>query len=148
MIVGGTDVAKGTSDHHAADLLQGEMLQIMSSLGRTHVDFFFWAIARPLTEFQIEGALNVLEYARQEGVMAHLGIAALDEAAAMGLWQFHDAFECAFLPTRSDSLESMARERRVGLVVLGEDAPEDAVRLRVANTASDVESLRAVEALR
>ena len=117
------DSGRATSATHAADLMQASLLQLLSALGREHLDIVFWSYRRALEQFQIDGALEALEMAKQEGHVAYLGLACEGPAlATLGMWQFHDAFDLV-LANRSqedheafDTLLPMARERRVGMV--------------------------------
>ncbi|MBS1703217.1 MAG: hypothetical protein JST12_16255 [Armatimonadetes bacterium] len=125
---GGTDVLvqrstsqyeRATSQDHATDLIQAHLIEVLSAVGREMVDFYFLRVRRVVEEFQINGALAALEFAKQEGHIRHLGLFAEGPALAVqSLWQFHDAFEVVLLPDEQSSLRTMASERRVGVVSL------------------------------
>lgn len=126
MARGNSDIENATDSRHAFDLTQAHLLQTLSAIGREQIDFYFLKIRRVLEEYQIEGALEALASAREEGHIAHLGIDAEGPGlAVLGVWQFHDAFEVAILPNPSERpqdfsmLASLGAERRVGLVSLG-----------------------------
>ncbi|HRF60497.1 MAG TPA: hypothetical protein PLH94_11380 [Fimbriimonadaceae bacterium] len=129
LTVGGDDIGRARDATQAADFVQAHLLQTLSCLGRERVDFYFIRIRGPLEEFQIAGALECLESARQDGHVGHLGLFA-DAAplAVLGIWQFHDAFDALLVHPGEghDTLAPMARERRVGVVSLGA-GPGDAV---------------------
>jgi aryl-alcohol dehydrogenase-like predicted oxidoreductase len=120
MATGRHDVERATSEAQAADYVQAHLIEILSAIGRDHIDFYFMPYRRALEEFQINGAFEALETARQDGIIRHLGLAPVGPPlAALGLWQFHDAFDAILLePGESyESLAPMAAERRVGVVV-------------------------------
>lgn len=117
---GGTHYERATSQDHATDLVQAHLIEILSSIGREMVDFYFLRIRRTVEEFQINGALAALEFAKQEGHIKHLGLFADGPSLAVqSVWQFHDAFEAILIPEREGDdlpLFRLARERRVGIV--------------------------------
>ena len=117
------EYANAVDEKHASDLTQAHLIETLSSLGREHIDFYFLRVRRAAEEFQISGALQALEMARQEGHIRYFGVCCDGPAlATLGLWQFHDAFEVALIPRNHydastyRTLEPMARERRVGVV--------------------------------
>ncbi len=114
----GTTVEQATSTDHAAILMQAEILQTLCALNRELIDIFFFRLRGRLEENQIEGALEALEMAKQEGHISHVGLAAEGPAFAMlGTWQLHDAFELILIPkVNYSTLAPLAEERRVGLV--------------------------------
>lgn len=121
--VGRSDVESATEEAHAADLVQAHILEVLCSLTRPTIDFYAFRVRRAMEEFQVSGALMALESARQEGHIRHLALwVDGPPLAALGLWQFHDAFEVIFAPVshRDRSAETtlvpLARERRVGIV--------------------------------
>ena len=123
MAVSGKEISNATSSDHAGDLLQARLLQTLSSLGRESLDFYFLDYRRAWEEHQINGALETLEYAKQEGAIKFFGLfAGGSSLAALGMWQFHDAFDvilCPNNPLQRDgykTLAPLAQERRVGIV--------------------------------
>lgn len=123
MAVSGREIANATDSDHAGDLLQARLLQTLSSLGRESLDFYFLDYRRAWEEHQINGALETLEYAKQEGAIKFIGMfAGGSSLAALGMWQFHDAFDvilCPNNPVQRDgykTLAPLAQERRVGIV--------------------------------
>ncbi|MFQ3587780.1 MAG: hypothetical protein SNJ74_09420 [Fimbriimonadaceae bacterium] len=121
--VGRSDIESATEEAHAADLVQAHILEILCSLTRPTVDFYALRVRRAMEEFQVSGALMALESARQEGHIRHLALwVDGPPLAALGLWQFHDAFEVVFAPvshrerSAETTLTPLARERRVGIV--------------------------------
>lgn len=123
MMIGGQTMERASDEHHAMDLTQAHLIETLSAIGRETIDFYFLRVRRAVEEHQINGALEALEHAKQEGHVKHIGI--FGEGAGLstlGTWQFHDAFE-ALLVSRNhfdsakfDQLEPMAKERRVGVV--------------------------------
>lgn len=120
---GGEDIEVATDERHASDLLQAQLIQVLSCLGRPQIDFFCFKVRRGLEEFQINGALSALDEAKQDGLVKWIGLSCEGPAlAALGAWQFHDAFDL-LLVRRSHLDESdysmlapLAAERRVGIV--------------------------------
>lgn len=108
---------------HACDLVQAHLIEILSCLGRETLDFYFLRVRRQVEEYQISGALQAMELARQEGHLRYLGIFCDGPAfATLGLWQFHDAFDVLLAPRNHYSDEAyrtlapVAKERRVGVI--------------------------------
>ena len=116
-------IERATSEDHATDLTQAHLIETLSAVGRDCLDFYFLRIRRAIEEYQINGALAALEAARNEGHLRFLGLHATGNAmAALGLWQFHDAFEVVLIPddeAARTTLEPLARKRRAGIVGLG-----------------------------
>lgn len=123
MTMGGLDIERATDERHAGDLVQAQLLEHLSAIGREHVDFYFLRVRRALEEYQIHGALKSLEMGRQEGHIRFVGLCCDGPSlAVLGTWQFHDAFDTVLIPRNHydtsayDTLSPMARERRVGVV--------------------------------
>ena len=116
-------IERATSEDHATDLVQAHLIETLSAVGRDCLDFYFLRIRRTLEEYQVNGALAALEAARGEGHLRFLGLHATGHPlAALGLWQFHDAFEVLLLPDDEDArttLEPLAKQRRVGVIGVG-----------------------------
>jgi len=116
----GEGLRHATDTSHAAELVQAELVQHLSALGRMTIDFVFWRYSRALEEYAIEGALQTFEMAIQEGNIRFLGLACPgNELAALGMWQFHDAFSVLGVPMDSrpyTTLVPLAQERNVGVV--------------------------------
>lgn len=112
-----------TDSKHSIDLIQAHLIEVLSSLGREWIDFYFFRIRKAVNEYQISGALEALEMARQEGHIRFVGICCDGPAlATLGTWQFHDAFDVLLVDrnhydaTAYKTLNPMAQERRVGIV--------------------------------
>jgi hypothetical protein len=124
LIQSGTlQIESATSEEHATDLVQAHLIETLSSLGRECVDFYFLRVRRALEEFQINGALAAMEFAKQEGHVRFLGLRADGPPlSVLGLWQFHDAFEALWVSAplaEQDALETLgplAATRRVGVL--------------------------------
>ena len=140
---------RATSQDHATDLTQAHLIEVLSSVGRPMIDFYFLRVRRVVEEYQINGALAALEFAKQEGHIKHLGIYADGPIMAVqSVWQFHDAFEVVLLKTADQSLGGLASQRRVGIVT---EVPCDFVDrepnetyLVTVNSVVQVEGLREV----
>lgn len=119
----GREVEGAGSSSSASNMLQASLISQLSCLGRDNVDFAFLPVRRALEEHQINGALEALEFARQDGLVSNFGLAASGSAfGVLSTWQFHDAFEALMIPAEPDSsfaetLAPVARTRRVGVAV-------------------------------
>jgi aryl-alcohol dehydrogenase-like predicted oxidoreductase len=120
---GGEDIEVATDERHASDLLQAQLIQVLSCLGRPQIDFFCFKVRKGLEEFQINGALAALDEAKQDGLVKWIGLSSGGPAlATLGAWQFHDAFDLLlvnrshFSETDYATLVPLAAERRVGIV--------------------------------
>lgn len=121
--IGNADYASAVDATHATDLVQANLIEILSCLGRPRLDIYWLRVLRAVEEFQIAGALEALESARQEGHVGYLGLFAQGPGLAVqAVWQFHDAFEVLLVPrNHADDaayrlLAPMAASRRVGVV--------------------------------
>jgi hypothetical protein len=117
--VGASDYERAHDAKHASDLIQAHLIESLSCIGREHWDFYFLRVRRPIGEAVLTGVFEALEGARQEGHIRFLGLYSdHDPNAALGLWQFHDAFE-ALMVRDEPSLQQLlplARNRRVGVL--------------------------------
>jgi len=147
MARGTTDYERSTEHTHAMDLIQSHLIETLSCLGRETIDFYVLPLRRAVEEFQISGALEALESARQDGHIRHLAFVSEGPAlASLGLWQFHDAFEAAFIHQSDEeamsSLPPLARSRRVGVVEIGSNQAQDGgVQLLPVREASAIHNL-------
>lgn len=117
MTRGGMEIERAPDEKAACDLIQAHLIETLSAIGREHIDFYFLQVRRALEEFQINGALQALENAKQEGHIRFLGLAAEGPGLAVqSVWQFRDAFEVLLLKSPDSGLEGLAIERRVGIV--------------------------------
>lgn len=123
MSIAGRDIERASSDHQAADFIGAHLIETLSSLQRTYLSFCFLSVRRALEEHQINGALQSLHSAKEEGLVQHIGLhIAGPTLAATSLWRFHDAFECVLARctpnSNSDftSVLSLAKEKRVGVI--------------------------------
>jgi aryl-alcohol dehydrogenase-like predicted oxidoreductase len=151
-----TFLARGTADYeratehaHAMDLVQSHLIETLSCIGREMIDFYLLPIRRATEEFQISGALEALESARQDGHIRFLGLMAEGPSlATLATWQFHDAFEVIGIQqTRLDDTESLvplAKDRRVGIIEFGSN-PMSFGQVRVAPVRSAGDVLSAVQ---
>ena len=123
---GSLNYTTGSDTAHASDLVQSELIHLLSSLGRETIDAYFLPVRESAEEFQVNGALEALEAARQEGHIRFVGLHAVGHPlSALGLWQFHDGFELVryrrnhVYTEAHETLEPMAAARRVGIVTDG-----------------------------
>jgi aryl-alcohol dehydrogenase-like predicted oxidoreductase len=119
MIVGTKDIRVATDEKHAYDLVQAHLIQILSAVGREHVDLYFVPVGSRLESFQINGALSALSEALEDGHVRHLGLTPEDSEAA-SLWRSHDAFEILLMRKDDPALVALAAQRRVGVVSTSE----------------------------
>jgi hypothetical protein len=138
------DYTRATDETHATHLVQAHLIELLSSLGREHLDFYFLRVREAAEEYQVSGALQAMELARQEGHLRFLGILSDGSPfATLGLWQFRDAFEVLLVPGEDDDaydmLSPMAVERRVGLVTIGRRRGDHPALLDV-RSAAEVEA--------
>lgn len=114
---------RAADDRHATDLIQAHLIETLSAIGREWIDVYFLRVRRAVDESQLSGALEAMELARQEGHVRYLGLCCDGPSlAALGMWQFHDAFDLLLVPRNHHDEEAyrtlvpLARERRVGVV--------------------------------
>ena len=141
MAVGSADIRRATSRAHSADLIQANLIEILSAIGREWIDFYFLPATEPLSDDQVEGALEALEGAIQEGHIKHLGLACLGTTeAARSIWRNHDAFEVVLLgqslsEADSNALSNYASARRVGVVWQGQSSADRTSLIEYASEA-------------
>jgi hypothetical protein len=140
MAVGSADIRRATSRAHSGDLIQANLIEILSAIGREWIDFYFLPATEPLSDFQVEGALEALEGAIQEGHIKHLGLACQGTTeAAWSIWRNHDAFEVALLgqnlsESDSNALSNYGNARRVGILWQGNSSPDRTSLIEYAPT--------------
>jgi hypothetical protein len=108
-----------TDSDHACDLVSAHLVQVLSALGRPSLDLYFLTVRRAWEEHQTDGALRALESARADGLVRHVGLSvAGSPLAALGLWQFRDAFEAVYAPDAEAErvVRPLAESRRVGVL--------------------------------
>jgi hypothetical protein len=142
LVTSAFDIERAVDEKHALDLTQAHLIESMCCLGRETLDFYFLRVRAPLQEFQVSGALEALEDARQEGHVRHLGLWSDDDDATLAVWQVHDAFDLVCLDLGS-SLDTMARNRRVGVLFRGDrpDGSEEQPLLHPVSRASEIEGI-------
>ena len=130
LAMGTTEYEYAVDESHSCDLVQAHLIEILSSIGRETIDIYYFRVRQMAEEFQISGALQALELAKQEGHVGHIGLFCDGPSfGTLGAWQFHDAFETLLVPkSREDSesydtLSPLAKERRVGIVTTYGDYP-------------------------
>lgn len=142
MLVGRGSGERGTDEKHAYDLTQAEVIEQLCSVGTGCLDYYFLPIERAWDEAQLNGALQALEFAKQDGYVRFIGLANLGmPLASLGLWQFRDAFDVLLiglqgqeiLAEEEQMLVPLAAERRLGIVTLNPPtfATTDAQRVRL-----------------
>jgi aryl-alcohol dehydrogenase-like predicted oxidoreductase len=117
------DYHRATDEDHACDLIQAHLIEVLSCVGREWIDLYYLRVEEMPEEYQLSGALQALELAKQEGHVKHIGISCAGSPfAALGAWQFHDAFETLLVPRSHTDVDAyqvlspLAKERRVGIV--------------------------------
>jgi len=122
MAIGNGQAGRATDENHAFDLTQAHILQTLSSIGRETIEFYFLPIAAGWSDFQVIGALQAVEFARQEGHIKYAGLApGPDGRLAMGLWETRDTFDVVFAPTEeaADAIRLLAGDRGVTILHSG-----------------------------
>lgn len=121
--VGNGDFATAPTRTEAANCLQADVIQVLSAIGREMLDVYFLRARGPVQEQRLDGALEALESARQQGHVRFVGLCCdCDPSAAPKLWEFHDAFElllapCSLTDHRAfDTLAAHARRQRAGMI--------------------------------
>lgn len=138
MTIGGSQIALATDVGHAANLVQAHLIQTLSAVGRDWLDLYFLGVVEPVREDQLQGALEALESAREEGYVRYFGLAAFgDGDAALASWRLRDAFEVVLVdPTpQHEPLRQAAAERRCGVVTRGAGNP----MLRTVRSALEIQ---------
>lgn len=119
----GADVSQAADAASASRMVQASLLALLSAIGKETLTFCLLPIRTALEEFQIVGALEALEQAREEGLIQYAGIRGLKSPfAVQSVWQFHDAFEVVMIPRQASGqsekiLLPLADARRVGVVL-------------------------------
>jgi predicted aldo/keto reductase-like oxidoreductase len=123
LAMGGLEITRATDEGHAANLLSAHLIETLSSIGREYIDFYFLRVREHLQDFQIAGALETLEMARQDGLVRFVGLCCDGECTATeAVWHLHDAFDVLLVQRNGynsgayDALLPLAKERRVGVV--------------------------------
>ncbi len=91
------DVLGATSRDHAADLLHAYLIQVLSSIGREHLDVLCLPLARELPDHAAQGALDGARAAQAEGLVGALGLGGPDPDRAARILRQHTDLEFAFV---------------------------------------------------
>lgn len=120
---GSLGVCHARDSRQAFDTVTSDLVALLSSLGRDHIDFYFIKVRQALEEHQISGAIEALAAAKDEGLVRFVGLRCDGPGImGLGLWRLHDAFEAVMVPRSPtvtepyETLAPLARERRVGIV--------------------------------
>lgn len=124
------DIESAMNEKHAADLLDAHLIETLSSIGSSKIDFYALRVRKRWEESVITGAISALEVARQDGMIGHFGLCVEGSASVvMAMWQFHDAFDFLIcMPESFSILKPLATARRVG-VVLESNEPVSHIQL-------------------
>jgi hypothetical protein len=131
-------VSHARDSKQAFDTVTSDLVALLSSIGRDHIDFYFVTVRHALEERQAAGMVEALDAAKDEGLLRFAGLRCDGPGlAGLGLWRLHDAFEAVMAPRNPAvtepyrTLAPLAHERRVGFVArspfrwgLGPPAPE------------------------
>lgn len=119
MAIGGADCGHAPDAIWAKNFIEAKLVSVLSCLRQDHLDFYFLDYTGPWEEWQINGALDALDGAKNDGLVHNIGLAPSgSELAALAMWQFHDAFDGLLVsPSAYGTLAPLANERRVGIVV-------------------------------
>lgn len=123
MAVGGGDCSRAPDASWAKNFVEAKLVSVLSCLRQDHLDFFFLDYTGPWEEFQINGALEAIESARQDGLIRFSGLAASgNDLATEAMWNFHDAFDAVLMRPESyeSALYSLSLKFRAGVVTYGQ----------------------------
>lgn len=116
------------TEQKAFDLANGALIQILSAIGRSKLDFLTVDLDTPLEDHQLEGLLKATSAFIEEDTISFLGLSVRRTGrTALNNWKLHDAFSfCVFssrlpVPIQTE-IKNLAESRRLGLV-LDIDAP-------------------------
>jgi hypothetical protein len=111
----------------AAELTEAHLIETLSAIGRPSIDFYAVSVDSGWSEPTLNGVLEAVESARQDGMVGHFGLALEgDGRKAMGLWHLRDAFEFVIAPHELRSMvHPLAVARNVGLVIAQRNEAED-----------------------
>jgi aryl-alcohol dehydrogenase-like predicted oxidoreductase len=147
-----------TPDSQAAGkLIQAHLIEILCATGRERCDFYFLAYKHPLQEYQIAGALEALEIARQEDQIGYLGLACYAKPLeTLSFWRLHDAFDVVLLPDDEEdkalsTLLPEAAARRAGVILEYPDARDEegvAESLSISGVHAALITARSAETIR
>lgn len=117
----------GVLARRAAELTEAHLIETLSAIGRPCIDFYAVSVHSGWGEATLNGVLEALESARQDGMVGHFGLALEgDGRKAIGLWQMRDAFEFVIAPKALQStVQPLAAARNVGLVIAQEGDAQD-----------------------
>lgn len=139
MAAGGLDAERATEETHARDLMQAELIQTLSAIGRPSIDLYFFRLRRLLEPFQLAGALEALQDARRDGHIGILGLSVEGPAyAAHSAWSLYNLFGAALVPeSMRSSMAPVAAERETVLVSIG---GSERPRLEIVRSQIEVET--------
>jgi hypothetical protein len=144
------DLEYANGSGQAADMIQAHLIETLSSLQRSFLDFYFLRSKVALEEAQISGALEGLESARQQGYVGFFGLYVDNFAGSVGNWQFHDAFDVVsvaetLLSEDQETLRRMAKQRRCGFLLrtnhLDQEGPRQDTMLLTIKNGTDLDRL-------
>jgi hypothetical protein len=143
LVRAGDELETATGRGHALDLTQARIIQTLSSVGRPQLDFLCLEIKRNVEGYAVEGALQALEEARQDGHIKYVGLSCAGPAiATLNAWQPHDAFDILITPPQHlESLQAVAGARRAGVVLRTQQPSPDATTLIQVSLAQEIEML-------
>lgn len=141
---GSFDLERAVDRKHACDLVEARIIEILCGISREQLDVFFLPVRHAYADFQIEGAFEALESARQEGHIGHFGLRCVsDPTVCMALWGLHNAFELIVLPNQKECVDLLvpyALQRGVNVVIEEGTAKEHARLLRVSSPERIIEA--------
>lgn len=119
----GDGLAWSTSSREAAaNIVSANVLSSLSTLRGRQIDFWFLDLDRAPEQYQLDGALQALTEARQDGLIGSICLRITKNIyAGLSTWRFNDAFEVVTTHgIRADDhtgIVGLAAERRVGLLL-------------------------------
>ncbi|MBL8059364.1 MAG: hypothetical protein JNK63_01465 [Chthonomonas sp.] len=138
MAVGGGDCSRAPDAGWAKNFIEAKLVSVLSCLRQDHLDFFFLDYNGPWEEWQIDGALEAMESARQDGLIRFSGLSSSgNDLATAAMWNFHDAFDAVLMQreTYFSEVSKIGAERRCGMVTYDDEIDGWPVLKRVSELA-------------
>lgn len=152
MTIAGKEVWSTPDQRTAADEMSGTILATLSAVRGKKIDFWFLELDQAPEQYQLDGALQALTEAKEDGLVGSICLRIANNLyAGLSTWRFNDAFDVittrGIAPPDHDALIDLAKERRVGVLLdaalnIGKDQDSIAILETIANL-SDLHKLNA-----
>lgn len=122
MFIGGKEAWTAPDQRSAVDLMSGSILATLSAVRGKMIDFWFLDLDRAPEQYQLDGAIQALSEAKEDGLVGSICLRIKDNLyAGLSTWRFNDAFDVittrGIAPHDHAALIDLARERRVGVLL-------------------------------